>query len=139
MSLLTNGFMSNCGRLFGQSEQFEADIVRVGAERILCERTRESMSQEMNQGLGNGPYTAKRKVYREALLSRPRASLPMIMPSGHLSDWLPGQKSLLRGSSNVGKSKKRPNKTRKFKSSLSWMKESSRIFRQIANRRFCFS
>src|SRR5260370_16623076 len=25
MNLLTNGFMNNCGRLFGPSEQFEAD------------------------------------------------------------------------------------------------------------------
>jgi len=28
MNLLTNGFMNNCGRLFGPSEQFEADIDR---------------------------------------------------------------------------------------------------------------
>jgi hypothetical protein len=27
MNLLTNGFVNNCGRLFGPSEQFEADIV----------------------------------------------------------------------------------------------------------------
>ena len=39
MNLLTNGFVKNCGRLFGPSEQFEADIVRVGAEGILCEWT----------------------------------------------------------------------------------------------------
>ena len=30
MNLLTNGFVNNCGRLFGRSEQFEADIVDVG-------------------------------------------------------------------------------------------------------------
>jgi hypothetical protein len=30
MNLLTNGFMNNCGRLFRPSEQFDADIVRVG-------------------------------------------------------------------------------------------------------------
>jgi hypothetical protein len=30
MNLLTNGFVNNCGRLFRPSEQFEADIVRVG-------------------------------------------------------------------------------------------------------------
>jgi len=39
MNLLTNGLMNNCGRLFGPPEQFEADVVRVGAERILCEWT----------------------------------------------------------------------------------------------------
>ena len=27
MNLLTNGFVNNCGRRFGSSEQFEADIV----------------------------------------------------------------------------------------------------------------
>jgi hypothetical protein len=32
--LLTNGFVNNCGRVFGPSEQFEAEIVRVGGERI---------------------------------------------------------------------------------------------------------
>jgi len=30
MNLLTNGFVNNCDRLFGQSEQFEADIVELG-------------------------------------------------------------------------------------------------------------
>jgi hypothetical protein len=30
MNLLTNGFVNNCGSLFGPSEQIEADIVRVG-------------------------------------------------------------------------------------------------------------
>jgi hypothetical protein len=30
MNLLTNGFVNNCGRLFGPSEQFEADIVELG-------------------------------------------------------------------------------------------------------------
>jgi hypothetical protein len=29
-NLLTNGFVNNCGRLFGPSEQFEAGIVEVG-------------------------------------------------------------------------------------------------------------
>jgi hypothetical protein len=29
MNLLTNGFANNCGRLFGPSEQFEADIVEL--------------------------------------------------------------------------------------------------------------
>jgi hypothetical protein len=37
MNLLTNGFVNNCGRLFGPAEEFEADIVRVEAEGILCE------------------------------------------------------------------------------------------------------
>ena len=32
MNLLTNGFMNNCGRLFGPSEQFEADIVELGLQ-----------------------------------------------------------------------------------------------------------
>lgn len=27
MNLLTDGFMNNCVRLFGSSEQFEADII----------------------------------------------------------------------------------------------------------------
>jgi len=39
MNRLTNGFVDNCGRLFEPSEQFKADIVRFGAERILCELT----------------------------------------------------------------------------------------------------
>jgi len=30
MNLLKNGFGNNCGRLFGPSEQFEADIVELG-------------------------------------------------------------------------------------------------------------
>jgi hypothetical protein len=30
MNLLTNGFVNNCGQLFGPSEQFEADIVEFG-------------------------------------------------------------------------------------------------------------
>jgi hypothetical protein len=30
MNLLTNGFVNNCGRLFGPSEQFEAYIVELG-------------------------------------------------------------------------------------------------------------
>jgi hypothetical protein len=29
--------VNNCGRLFGPAEEFEADIVRAGAEGILCE------------------------------------------------------------------------------------------------------
>jgi hypothetical protein len=29
MNLLTNGFVNNCGRLFGRSEHFEADIWRL--------------------------------------------------------------------------------------------------------------
>ena len=37
MNLLTNGFVNNSGRLFGPSEQLEADNV-LGAERIRCER-----------------------------------------------------------------------------------------------------
>jgi hypothetical protein len=37
MNLLTNDFVNNCGRQFGPAEEFEADIVRVGAEGILCE------------------------------------------------------------------------------------------------------
>jgi hypothetical protein len=32
MNLLTNGFVSDCGLLFGLFEQFEAGIVRFGAE-----------------------------------------------------------------------------------------------------------
>jgi hypothetical protein len=35
MNLLTNGFVNNCGRLFGSSEQFEADIVRVGLKGFV--------------------------------------------------------------------------------------------------------
>jgi hypothetical protein len=42
MNLLTNGFVNNCDRLFRLAEQFEADIVRVGAEKILCVNERES-------------------------------------------------------------------------------------------------
>jgi hypothetical protein len=43
MNLLTNGFMSNCGRLFGPSEQFEADIVELGLKGLcdwMCESIR---------------------------------------------------------------------------------------------------
>ena len=32
MNLLTNGFVDNSGRLFGPSEQFEADIVELGLQ-----------------------------------------------------------------------------------------------------------
>ena len=42
MNLLTNGFVNNCGRLFGPSEQFEGGIVRVGAEDGFCVNGRES-------------------------------------------------------------------------------------------------
>jgi hypothetical protein len=34
MNLLTNGFVNNYGRLFGPSEQFEADIVELGLKRL---------------------------------------------------------------------------------------------------------
>jgi hypothetical protein len=30
MNLLTNGFVNNCGRLFGAPKQIEADIVELG-------------------------------------------------------------------------------------------------------------
>lgn len=36
MNLLTDGFMNNCGRLFGPSEQSEPDLVRVGAEKVFA-------------------------------------------------------------------------------------------------------
>ena len=35
MNLLTNGFVNNCGRLFGPSEQFDADIVELGLN-VFC-------------------------------------------------------------------------------------------------------
>jgi hypothetical protein len=41
MNLLTNGFVNNCGRLFGPSEQFEADIVELGLKGF-CVNGRES-------------------------------------------------------------------------------------------------
>jgi len=36
-----NGFVNNCGRLFGPSEQFEADIVELGLNGF-CVNGRES-------------------------------------------------------------------------------------------------
>ena len=41
MNLLTNGFVNNCGRLFGPSEQFEADVVELGLKGF-CVNGRES-------------------------------------------------------------------------------------------------
>jgi hypothetical protein len=41
MNLLTNGFESNCGRLFGPAEQFEADIVELWLKGF-CLNGRES-------------------------------------------------------------------------------------------------
>jgi hypothetical protein len=41
MNLLTNGFVNNCGRLFGPSEQFEADIVELRLKGF-CVNERES-------------------------------------------------------------------------------------------------
>jgi hypothetical protein len=35
MNLLTNGFVNNCGRLFGPSQQFEADIVELGLKGFV--------------------------------------------------------------------------------------------------------
>ena len=39
MNLLTNGFVNNYDRLFGPSEQFEADIVELGLKGFCCEWT----------------------------------------------------------------------------------------------------
>jgi hypothetical protein len=39
MNLLTNGFVNNCGWLFGLSEQFDTDIVELGLG--LCVNRRE--------------------------------------------------------------------------------------------------
>jgi DNA-binding transcriptional LysR family regulator len=39
MNLLTNGFVNNCGRLFGPPEQFEADIVELGLKGFCLEWT----------------------------------------------------------------------------------------------------
>jgi len=41
MNLLMNGFVNNCGRLFGPSEQFEAYIVELGLKGF-CVNERES-------------------------------------------------------------------------------------------------
>jgi len=53
MSLLTNGFVNNCGRLFGPSEQFEGDIVRVEVEKI-CVSRRERRALDLDSGRMTG-------------------------------------------------------------------------------------
>jgi hypothetical protein len=55
MNLLTNGFVNNCGRLFGPSEQFEADIVELGLKEF-CVNGRESRYLAADSGRITG-YT----------------------------------------------------------------------------------
>jgi DNA-binding NtrC family response regulator len=77
-SLLTNGFVNNCGRLFGPSEQFEADIVEVGPEGSLvmtiADKEREIIEAALAECGGRvaGPKgaAAKLKIPRQTLDSK---------------------------------------------------------------------
>jgi hypothetical protein len=53
MNLLTNGFVNNCGRRFGPSEQFEADIVEMRLKG-LCVNGRESRYPSRRFRASNG-------------------------------------------------------------------------------------
>jgi hypothetical protein len=77
MNLLTDGFVNNCGRLFGPSEQFEADIVDLGLKRF-CVNGRESRYPcrrfRADNGLyGSNPFLTRiGKPDSEFLPSRPK-------------------------------------------------------------------